>query len=277
MLPPTGNCRGCRLRDEDIQLLQEYIERVENENARLSRRCARLKKDNQRLRTELDEARRQPHRQAGVFRRKKLKKRRKRSGRRNGHKADLRPTPTPEQIDRVIEVPCRLCPTCNVELVDPKINVQYQTDLPPIVPIVTQFNIESGFCPCCRQRHQGRHAEQISDAVGAAGNTLGPVVLTMAAELKHRLGVPYRKITDFLDTYCNLHVASATLVRAEQRLAELAKPTYDMLIDALRRCNIVHADETGWRVGAVNAWLWVFSNQDVTVYAIRTGKGASGP
>ena len=74
---------------------------------------------------------------------------------------------------------------------------------------------------------------------------LGPVVLTMAAELKHRLGVPYRKISDFLDTYGNLHVAPATLVRAEQRLAELAKPTYDLLIDALRRCNIVHADETG--------------------------------
>lgn len=276
MLPPPGNCRGCRLRDEDIQLLQDYIDQIENDNARLQRRCARLKKDNQRLRGALDEARRQPHRQAGVFRRDKLKKRRKKAGRRKGHQADLRPTPTPEQIDRVIEVPCRLCPTCNVELVDPQINTQYQTDLPPIVPIVTQFNIESGFCPCCRQRHQGRHVEQISDALGAAGNTLGPVVLTMAAELKHRLGVPYRKISDFLDTYCNLHVAPATLVRAEQRLAELAKPTYDLLIDALRRCNVVHADETGWRVGAVNAWLWVFSNQDVTVYAIRTGKGARG-
>ena len=276
MLPPTGNCRGCRLRDADIQLLQEYIAQLESENTRLQRRCSRLKKDNQRLRSALDEARRQPHRQAGAFRRGKLKKRRKKPGRRKGHQAAFRPTPTPEQIDRIIDVPCRLCPTCNVELVDPKINVQYQTDLPPIVPIVTQFNIESGFCPCCRQRHQGRHAEQISNALGAAGNTLGPVVLTMAAELKHRLGVPYRKITDFFETYCNLHVASATLVRAEQRLAELAKPTYDLLIDALRRCNIVHADETGWRVGAVNAWLWVFSNKDVTVYTIRTGKGARG-
>ena len=129
MLPPTGNCRGCRLRDDDIQLLQEYIERLERDNNRWQRRCSRLKKDNQRLRSELDEARRQPHRQAGAFRRSKLKKRRQKSDRRKGHKAELRPTPTPEQIDRVIEVPCRLCPTCNVELVDPKINVQYQTDL----------------------------------------------------------------------------------------------------------------------------------------------------
>jgi hypothetical protein len=98
----------------------------------------------------------------------------------------------------------------------------------------------------------------------------------MGAELKHRLGVPYRKITDFLDTYCGLKVCPATFVRAEQRLAERARPTYDLLIDALRRCHIVHADETGWRVGAVNAWLWVFSNKDVTIYTIRTGPGARG-
>jgi hypothetical protein len=148
--------------------------------------------------------------------------------------------------------------------------------LPPIVPIVTQFNIESGWCPCCRQRRQGRHPQQTSDATGAAGNTFGPVVLTMAAELKHRLGVPYRKICDFLETYCGLHAAPATFARAEQRLAERARPTYDLLIDALRRCGIVHADETGWRVGTLGGWLWVFSNQDITIYTIRTGEGARG-
>jgi hypothetical protein len=43
----------------------------------------------------------------------------KKSGRRPGHKAELRPTPTPEQIDRTLHVPCRVCPDCNVELVDP--------------------------------------------------------------------------------------------------------------------------------------------------------------
>ena len=98
----------------------------------------------------------------------------------------------------------------------------------------------------------------------------------MAAELKHRLGVPYRKISDFLHTYCDFAVCSAAFVRAEQRLAALARPTYDLLLDALRRCGIVHADETGWRVGALNAWLWVFTNQDLTIYTIRTGPGARG-
>jgi hypothetical protein len=67
------------------------------------------------------------------------------------------------------------------------------------------------------------------------------------------------------------------LVRAEQRLTELARPTYDLLIDALRQADVVHADETGWRIGSLNAWLWVFSNQDVTVYAIRQSRGHEVP
>jgi transposase len=276
MLPPVGSCRGCRLRQRELTQMLHYLDQLERDNQRLERRLARLKKDNERLRLELEEARRQGHRQAGHFRRHKLKKHKKKPGRKPGHTANLRPTPAPERVDRVRSVPCPVCPDCKVPLIDPKIVVQYQTDLPPIVPIVTQFNIETGWCPCCRQRRQSRHPEQTSDARGAAGNTFGPGVLTMAGELKHRLGVPYRKICDFLETYCGLHAVPATFVRAEQRLAERARPTFELLIDALRRCHVVHADETGWRVNALNAWLWVFSNKDITIYAIRTGPGARG-
>jgi transposase len=251
-------------------------QQLHREIAFLRQRVSLLEKENLRLREQLAEAQRQANRQAAPFRRRQLKKRKKRPGRRKGHPAANRLTPTPESIDRVLNVPCRTCPECAVPLIDPGVVVQYQTDLPPIVPIVTQFNIETGYCPCCRQYHQGRHPEQISNAIGAAGNTFGPVILTMAAELKHRLGVPYRKICDFFTTYCALSICPATLVRAEKRLTELARPTYDLLIDALRRANVVHVDETGWRIRAVNAWLWVFSNQQVTVYAIRTGPGARG-
>lgn len=249
-------CSGCQQRDQEI---------------------ARLHQENQHLRQQLEQARREGQRQTARFRRRKTRHNPKSPGRPAGHAPDNRPTPPPERIDRVLNVSCRHCPECRSALVDPGVVVQYQTDLPPIVPLVTQFNLETGYCPCCRQRRQGRHPEQISNATGTAGNTLGPVVLTLAAELKHRLGVPYRKITDFLETYCDLHVSPATLVRAEQRLAELARPTYDVLIEALRQAGVVHADETGWRIGRVNAWLWVFSNQDVTVYAIRTSRGHEVP
>jgi len=101
--------------------------------------------------------------------------------------------------------------------------------------------------------------------------------LTLAAEMKHRLGVSYRKICDFLATYCDLHVAPATFVRAEQRLADLARPTYELLLEALRQSHVVHADETGWRIGRLNAWLWVFSSKQATIYVIRRSRGHDVP
>ncbi len=276
MILPHGTCARCQERQQIIERLQVELDRRNGENERLQDRIVILENDNLRLRQKVEQLERDAHRQAAPFRRRKRKTRRKKAGRRKGHTANLRPVPQPEHIDRVIEVPCNECPDCHVPLYDQGRVVQYQTDLPPIVPIVTQFNIETGYCPCCRRYCQGRHPEQTSDALGAAGNTLGPTILTMAAELKHRLGVPYRKICDFFETYCDLHIVPGTLVRAEQRLTALARPTYDLLIDALRRAGVVHADETGWRINGVNGWLWVFSNRQVTVYAIRTGKGARG-
>lgn len=198
------DCPGCRQRE---------------------RRIAKLENDNQRLRQQLDLAQRGGQRQAHPFRRDKTTDQPKKPGRPKGHAADVRPTPTPEQTDRVLDVPLSKCPMCNVPLYEQKQVTQYQTDLPPIVPIITQFHIETGYCPCCRQYWQGRHPEQTSDAIGSAGNTLGPVVLTMAAEMKHRLGVSYRKICDFLKTYCGLKACPAAFIRAEKRLADLARPT----------------------------------------------------
>ena len=98
MLPAAGNCRGCRLRDRDIRLLQQALEKRHKDLDRLERRCAKLKKANRQWRQQLDEARRKTHRQAHPFRRRQGQTKCKKPGRPKGHPADLRPTPTPEQI-----------------------------------------------------------------------------------------------------------------------------------------------------------------------------------
>lgn len=48
------------------------------------------------------------------------------------------------------------------------------------------------------------------------------------------------------------------------------------MTDPVKLAMVVHADETGWRIGTMNAWLWVFTNCETTVYLIRSGKGAPG-
>jgi transposase len=227
------------------------------------------------LQRQLEEQQREGQRQATPFRRRHHTRQPKRPGRAKGHPAARRARP--EHIDEVVEVPLERCPTCQTPLEDKGVHEQLQIDIPPLHPQVIQFNIQSGYCPRCQKRVHGREARQTSGAVGAAGTQIGPGLLSMGAELKHRLGVSYRKSCDFFATYLDVELCPATLVRAEQRLMAVALPSYQVLIDALRRCQVVHAEETGWRIAQVNAWLWVFSSPTVTSYTIERSRGHEVP
>ena len=257
----TRDCPGCQ--------------RLGGENTHLRARLAEVGRQLADLRRRLDEQQGAERRPAAPFRRRPHKAKPKRPGRAKEHAAAQRARPG--HVDQVVEVPLDVCPTCQTRLADEAVHEQWQIDLPPSHPQVTQFNIHSGYCPRCRRRVQGRDPRQTSEAVGAAGTQIGPGLLSRGAELKHRLGVPYRKICDFLATYLGVEVCAATLVRAEQRLVALALPSYPLLIDALRRCHGVHADERGWRSAQVNAWLWVFSSQTVTGYVVELSRGHAVP
>ncbi len=123
-------------------------------------------------------------------------------------------------------------------------------------------------CAHCGQRAQGRHPEQISDALGAAAVQLGPRTQGLAAEMKHAYGVPYRKTAAVLERGMGLKVAPSALARAGLRLAGKAEPTDQQLILRVRGREVVYGDETGWKPGGDNAWLWVFTTDEGTVYTI---------
>lgn len=251
----TG-CAGCRERDARI--------------AELARRLAELER-------KLAEVTRDSQRQTAKFPRRKLipLAEQKPSGRKPGHEGAFRAIP--KQVDRTIRVPCRTCPECRVALVDPQTRDLYQTDIPPVRPVVTKFEVHGGTCPCCGKYRQGRHEEQITDPTPVVQSVLGPRVLGMAADWKHRLGIVYRKISELFDTCFSLKVSPGTLSRAEIRFAQRALPTYEWLVEALRKAGVVHADETGWRVSRRSAWLWVFASKDITIYAIRFSRGHEVP
>jgi transposase len=82
------------------------------------------------------------------------------------------------------------------------------------------------------------------------------------------MGVPYRKVERVFSVGYGLEVSPGGLARGGQRLARQAKPTYEQLIQVLRESAVANADETSWKIGGGKAWLWVFTNQEVTVYTI---------
>jgi hypothetical protein len=97
---------------------------------------------------------------------------------------------------------------------------------------------------------------------------VGPRAKALAADLKHRLGVSYGKVSEVLSDAFGLRVCRSGWCQADQKLAGMAQGVYTELVEAIRQCSCVNTDETGWRIGTLAAWLWVFTNQEVSVYAI---------
>ena len=235
----------------------------------LERRIAALEARVRQLEQLLLEATRASKRQAAPFSRHEPKLQPKKPGRPEGHAPASRPVPPPREIAETIDVPLTKCPSCGGPLDDPQTHEQVVTDLPAVQPITKKYITHSGHCRCCGQRVRSQHPAQTSTAGGAAGNQIGPAALALAADLKHRLGLSYRKITDFFEYHFGLTTCPGALARAGQRLARFGEGTYRALITILQASRGVCADETGWRINARPAWLWVFTNDYVTVYTIR--------
>jgi len=235
----------------------------------------RLQKHLERLEAEVEELRRAGKRQAAPFARRKLAEIPKKPGRKAGQgKFVRREKPAVEAVKQTKVAPLHDCPKCGGPLSALREHEQYVADIPVVEPIITRYVTHSGYCAECHKRVRSQHLEQTSQATGAAGVMVGPRAKALAADLKHRLGASYGKVSEALNDAFGLQVSRSGWCQADQRLAKTARPVYQELIEAVRRCSVVHADETGWRIGTLSAWLWVFTNQEVSVYAIRDNRSS---
>jgi transposase len=252
----------------EIERLREDLKRSEIERNRLRR-------ENERLKEELEMARRRANRQAAPFSRGLPKAHPERSGRKAGaaygRAAHRRP---PARVDVRHDAPLPAqCPDCGGGVVRRRVVSQYQEDLPVQRPVVHEFRVAVGHCRRCHRRVQGRHPLQTSDALGAAAVQLGPQAVALAVILNKQLGLAFGKIVQLLHDRFGLTVTRGGLVHAVHRAARQTQPTYDALCAQVRGSPVVTPDETSWKVGGHPYWLWAFATADTTTYAIEDGRG----
>lgn len=235
----------------------------------------KLQKQVERLQAEVEELKRAGKRQATPFAGRHWVEHSKRPGRTAGKgKFARRELPSLKQIHETKEAKLHGCPECGSRLREIRKHEQFVTDIPVVEVKTTRFLTYSGWCGRCQKRVRSRHPEQTSEATGAAGVLVGPRAKALATDLKHRLGVSYGKVSEVLKDAFGLHVSRSGWCQADQKLANAARPVYERLIELIRRCSTVHADETGWRIGTLAAWLWVFTNREITIYAIRANRSS---
>lgn len=224
-----------------------------------------VEKEVSRLRSELTTALRANKRQAAPFGKKKGKEKPKRPGRKKGHKGYYR-QPS-HQADEAHEVALDNCPHCGGQVEQVRPLDQIIEELPVVQPRVVRLRTYRGHCADCGSVHS-THPLQVGHATGSAQVQLGPGSISWILQLRHRYGLSVHKTCQLLQEMFQLKLSPGAVCHLEQRIAKKLLPDYEQLLQQARQAHCIHADETSWYVGAPGHWLWVVTNEDLTLYEV---------
>jgi transposase len=140
------------------------------------------------------------------------------------------------------------------------------------IPLVRARVIEHVYlarqCPQCRRRCvPPAGLEQV--VVGR--QRLGLGLVSLIATLREEGRLPFRTIQWYLRTVYGLRLSQGALVGAVQRVAQAAQPAVRAIQGAVQGSTRVNADETGWREGGRNGYVWTFSTPTAQ-YFVRGGR-----
>lgn len=241
-------------KSELISLLLSQAERLE-----------KLEQEVERLRSDLTTALRANKRQAAPFGKARKEDKPRRGGRKKGHKGSYRqPSAEPDEEE---EACLDCCPQCGGPVQEVKPVEQIIEELPPIQPRVVRLRTYHGQCPSCGPVHS-RHPLQVGHATGSAKVQLGPGAISKVLKLRHRYGLSTRKSCELLEGCFGLPLSPGAVCQLEQRMAEKLLPDYEQLQQQARQADRLHSDETSWYVGQPGWWLWVLTNDEMTLYEV---------
>lgn len=194
-------------------------------------------------------------------------KRKKKPGRKKGHKGVSRKRPT--KMDKVEEHRLTHCPDCGNPL--PESDVSRERiieDIPEVVTVVTRHIIYRGYCKCCDKLVEPKVTAALSNS------NVGLRLMTLTAWLHYGLGITVSHILEVLNSHLQFKISGGGLTQMWGRLGKILLSWYDSICEEARSSSYLHADETGWRVDGGNYWLWCFTNPRVTCYMIEKTRGS---
>lgn len=251
-----------RTLEEEVIALRGEVVSLKEQVEQLLAANAQLRSENAQLRQELDKYRSEPPsfvKPSTAKPKDKAQKqpRRKRAKEQNGvrHREQ---TPTQTIQHRVEQ-----CPTCRYPVQHPQLALRRQViELPPPQPVeVTEHQLYKSWCPRCEKWHQA-HID-LSSAVLGQGR-IGVRIASLIAYLRASLRLPVRLIREYLSTVHELVISTGEIVDLLHRVAETERVAQAAAVikEVVRNSRIVHGDETGWREGGQNGYIWLFCTPD---------------
>jgi len=247
--------------------LEERVEGLARENERLTKENAVLK---ERLGLSSKNSHKPPSSDGPATPKDGGQKKRRKKGRKPGgqpgHDGNHRTLLPEEQVDRFEDVHPKDCNVCGGAVFgsDDAPQRHQVHDLPEEIRLTTvEYRLHALFCPDCRKTTRAELPE------GVSWSPFGPRLQASVALLSVDYKQSDRKIRDFLQDFFGFEVSLGAVASMRKAVSEALVRPHNEALEHVQDQEIVHADETGWRVKAKRAWVWVATTFCVSLFLLR--------
>jgi transposase len=172
--------------------------------------------------------------------------------------------------DLIVEHPPVCCAGCGADLADAEIvgEVRRQViDVPPVRVTVTDHVAQRRRCDC------GTVTTAAFPPEAKAPVCWGPEVRALALYLLDRQHLPVERCAELLAELFDAPVSTGWLCQLQLEAAGKLAPFITEIKDQLGRSPVVHADETGTRVGVTKHWVHTLSTRLLTLLVVHPKRG----
>ena len=189
-----------------------------------------------------------------------------------GHEGRTRPIPG--KIDSVQTIPPPdVCPQCghnDIEQTQTSIS-KYIEDIVPLTSHVIQKRYMEGLCSHC-------HTSVIEPrALEGPPVTIGPNLISLLTIMRQQLGATYRKMSRFSTETLQIPLSPSGVLGIINRMSCKLEPIYKGIEAALPAQEVLHGDETGWKMDGARWYLWCFCNRYMVYFHAVQSRGADVP
>lgn len=193
----------------------------------------------------------------------------RRRGGQPGHPGSTRTLIPVEEVDEVVVLKPEQCTHCHAPLRgdDPQPWRHQVIELPPIKPVVTEYQWHQLVCAACGA------VTRAPWPAGVPSGTYGPRVQATVALYTGSYRLSKRTTQQMMDDVFGVPLSVGTISQLEQATTAAVGTPVEEARTYVHAQAVAHLDETRWRQGAKQAWLWVAVTTWVTVFVVRLSRG----
>lgn len=196
----------------------------------------------------------------------KKKSKRKRGGQ-PGHPHHRRPLLPVEQVGECFVYLPDACKGCGGPLEcgdnDPEPTRLQTFELPRLVAEVVEHVAHACTCPSCGTVTRAALPAEVRR------HAFGPRLVATVAYFTGSLGMSKSGVQETFREVFGLPICLGSVCNLEREASESLAPAHAEAVAAVKRAEVKHADETGWKRKGRTCWLWTAATTGVVAFAIH--------